>query len=106
VAAGAHFVRVTGAPGDYTLHAKFIPAGAPLEITLFRIVSGGHVILGLPTAAGTDYQLEWSLDLRDWTHLGRLAGTGGEVIAVLDRHAADHPQRAVFRAYAGPMRPP
>lgn len=106
VVAGAHFVRVTGAPGDYTLHFKFIPAGAPLEISLFRIISGGHVILGLPTAAGTDYQLEWSPDLRHWTHLGRLAGTGGEVIAVLDRHAAVHPQRAVFRAYVGPLKPP
>lgn len=84
--AGDYFIRVKGADaataGAYTLHSRFIPASAPIQISNLER-DGDTVNLGFTNAAGSLYRIQQSQDLQTWFPVDEAIGNGAEMLMPL-----------------------
>lgn len=101
VTQGNHYISVSGAAGSYHLRWRFVAANAPPAFSLYRITSGGDVVLGVPSQDGVTCNFEWSTDLRTWINAASIAGYGNETVWVVNAQQTVFPKGCHFRAYHG-----
>ena len=86
VTAGNYYIRLKGnaanTVGTYTLRTRFIPSTEPIQVS-FLEKANNDVNLGFTGIAGVTYYILGSDDLRTWTHITTLVGSGAENYAPL-----------------------
>lgn len=86
VTSGTYYVRVRGnsadTVGEYTLHARFISTTEPIQVSYLEKVDD-NINLGFAGSAGTTYYILGSDDLKTWTLIVTVVGTGAENYATL-----------------------
>jgi formylglycine-generating enzyme required for sulfatase activity/uncharacterized membrane protein len=87
VVAGNYFICVKGynsaTTGSYNVCSRFIPITDPIQISYLE-KAGSFVNLGFTSIAGVPYTIQASDDLKTWTTVTTMTGTGAENYASLD----------------------
>ena len=86
VTAGNYYIRMRGNAADtagaYILRTRFIPSAEPIQVSYLEKATN-DINLGFTGSTGVTYYILGSDDLKSWTQITTMTGTGAENYATL-----------------------